>query len=121
MLMQEPLDTETFSFYLNTTKQIFENSEAKSLISAAINLVGVLSEVNAKFNYSMGFFQNLVGKIIVIFQQNILTLFSDESGSDKSIKNLLSKQKDYISVLGTYAKLVKNVEHLEGNALEVIS
>ena len=130
LLEDSTIHKDVFNYLLCKIKEVLESKSTSIMTNTAISLVGIFANAIVRF---MGekILTNYLEELIVICDKDIFTSLGKEAyrqakenynvegigkaskfKPSKSIKYILSIQKQYISLLNSYANIIANLSHI---------
>ena len=122
LLEENLIHKDSFKYLLNKIKFVLGNKYTSILINTAISLIGIFAKSIVKF-LGENILQQYLDELLFIFDDDVVNSIVKENEHNlessnkrykpsKSIKYVLSKQKQYISMLNAYSHIISNMKNI---------
>lgn len=130
LLEESTIHKDVFNYLLCKIKEVLEQKKASIMTNTAISLVGIFANAIVRF-MGEAILKNYLEELIVICDKDIFSSLGKEAYKQakesyniegmgkaskfkpsKSIKYILSIQKQYINLLNSYANIIANLTHI---------
>jgi len=114
---------DVLDYILLKVKKTLETKASNILMNTAISLIGIFSNAIVKFK-GESTLEKYLEELIILFDDNIVLNLGNDAFKEnkdvdfeqykpsKSIKFILAIQKQYISLLNSYANIIGNLSHI---------
>jgi hypothetical protein len=121
LLEENLVHKDSFKYLLNKIKFVLSNRFTSILINTAISLIGIFAKSIVKF-LGENILQQYLDELLLIFDDDIVkSIGKTDQNEDtaiekykpsKTIRYVLAKQKQYISMLNAYSNIISNLTKL---------
>jgi hypothetical protein len=130
LLEQNLIHKDSFKYLLYRIKYVLEAKHTNILVNTAISLIGIFSKSIVRF-MGENMLQEYLDELLLIFNDDIIYSIGLDSNKEseslthnmkpsKSIRYVLAKQKQYISMLNAYSNIISNLKKLNEFVVNVI-
>jgi hypothetical protein len=128
---QDLIHKEVLDYILLKIKKTLETKNSNILMNTAISLIGIFSNAIVKFK-GESILEKYLDELIILFDEDIVRNLGNDAFKEKknvdyenykpsnSIKFVLAIQKQYISLLNSYANIIGNLSCINEMFINVI-